>query len=78
MIEKIIGKYLAGKGAEQCTREITRYHLNNAKVSIKDHQYANLLSELRDTSKKYAGADQLRSRLGGVLSRYLERSDELI
>jgi len=39
---------------------------------LKDHDIAKLKNELRDCAVKYHAAEQLRSRLGTVLGRYIK------
>jgi hypothetical protein len=45
------------------------------KPYMKDHKIAQFTNELRDIAKTYAGAEQLRSRISGVVSKYIASAD---
>jgi len=45
------------------------------KAQLKDHQIGELKNKLRDCCKKYGHTQQLRSRIGTVLSEYIESFD---
>lgn len=40
---------------------------------LKDHEFAQLVNELRDTAVEFGRTQQLRERLVGVLIKYLPR-----
>ena len=45
------------------------------KARLKDHEIGELYNIMRDTAKKFAGAEQLRARLAQALSPYIESMD---
>lgn len=59
----------------RCAKEVKKFHDCNSLTKIKDHKLSELTTELKDTAKEYAESDQLRTRIGLVLSKYLIRED---
>jgi len=45
------------------------------KAKLKDHEIRELTNELRDCSKKFHNAQQLRSRISNILYKYIESKD---